>query len=58
MRRTERLSSEAVEGRKPLRPQGSALAGLEAAIRLVDDVNAAAAANDAAIPMPVLQRLQ
>ena len=49
-----------VGARKRFRKQsrGLALAGFEAPIRLVDDVGAAAAANDTAIAMPALQRLQ
>src|SRR5262245_15240811 len=36
----------------------SALAGLEAGIRLVDDVDAALAADDAAVLVPLLGRFQ
>jgi hypothetical protein len=38
--------------------RGLALPCLEAAIRLVDDIDAAAAANDSAITVPGLQRLE
>src|SRR5579885_2398338 len=39
-------------------PAGSALAGFEAGIALVDDVDAALATHDAAVLVALLQRLQ
>ncbi len=36
----------------------SALTGLEAALGLVDDVYAALAAHDTAVPVPILQRAE
>ena len=49
-------------GEHPLRRYrrgwGSALARLEAAVGLVDDIGTAAAADHAVIPVTVLQRLQ
>src|SRR3546814_17834859 len=39
-------------------PRGSALAGLEPAVGLVDYISAAAATDHAVVPMTVLERLQ
>jgi hypothetical protein len=36
----------------------SALAGFEAAVRLIDDVNAALAAHDTVVAVPTAKRLQ
>ena len=43
---------------RPKVPRTLALSRFKPAVRLVDDVHAAAAANDPAIAMPALQRLQ
>jgi hypothetical protein len=39
-------------------PESSALAGLEAPLRLVDDVNAALAPDEAIVSVPATQRFQ
>src|SRR3546814_973854 len=45
-------------GRRICAPRGSALAGLEPAVGLVDYISAAAATDHAVVPMTVLERLQ
>src|SRR3546814_2230035 len=45
-------------GRRICSPRGSALAGLEPAVGLVDYISAAAATDHAVVPMTVLERLQ
>ena len=58
--KTAQMKRAAVSRGPPKGPQGRrlTLAGLEPAVRLVDDIGAPATADHAVVPMTVLERLQ